>query len=457
MKKLFFLFIFLINLAGNSFAQVLPITGTATVCAGSTTPLSDATAGGTWTSSNVAIATVGSLSGIVTGVAAGIDTITYTVGINSAMKVLTVNPLPVLSSTLTPPAICDSSLFSYVPGSGTPGTTYTWSRAVVAGIINLAAIGTGNPAELLINTTYVPVAVTYVYTLAAGGCTNTENVTVTVNPTPRLSSSLTPPAVCDSTIFNYTPASLTPGTVFNWSRAAIAGIVEPATSGTGNPNEQLINTTNAPISVTYRFTSIISGCSNVEQVTVNVNPTPTLSSTLTPPAICDSSFFNYVPTSATPAATFQWVRPAITGILPVTNFGTGAIHEALYNTTPSAITVTYFFRLSAGSCTNSGVQGVTVTVDTCISLSAGNISISPETIKIYPNPTAGNFTVEAPETNNKTTITVSDILGKVIETRIADGNAGTKEVFNLNNVPPGSYLIKVCTGDRIYRGKVVIW
>lgn len=71
------------------------ITGTTTVIAGSTTTLSNATTGGTWSSSNTGIATIGS-TGVVTGIAAGTATISYTVTISCgsavATKVVTVSP-----------------------------------------------------------------------------------------------------------------------------------------------------------------------------------------------------------------------------------------------------------------------------------------------------------------------------------------------------------------------------
>ncbi len=58
---------------------VAPITGsTSVLCAGQTTLLSDATAGGSWSSSDASIATI-SGGGILTGVSAGAATITYTV------------------------------------------------------------------------------------------------------------------------------------------------------------------------------------------------------------------------------------------------------------------------------------------------------------------------------------------------------------------------------------------
>lgn len=54
------------------------ISGSSTVCVGASTTLSDTTTGGTWSSSNTSIATIGS-TGIVTGISSGTVTISYTV------------------------------------------------------------------------------------------------------------------------------------------------------------------------------------------------------------------------------------------------------------------------------------------------------------------------------------------------------------------------------------------
>ena len=164
------------------------ITGPLSLCIGSIITLSDSVSGGIWTSNNPLIATVSSTSGLVTGISSGIDTITYTLGSRSTMVIVTVNPIPVLSSTLTPPAICDTMIFNYFPTSLTPGTTFTWSRAPVIGISNPGSFGTGNPNELLSNTTSAPVTVTYAYILNASGCIDTQNVVVDILPcTPALS------------------------------------------------------------------------------------------------------------------------------------------------------------------------------------------------------------------------------------------------------------------------------
>jgi hypothetical protein len=97
---------------------------------------------------------------------------------------VTVNPMPVLTSTLTPNAMC-SGLFTYQPTSSTPGTTFSWTRAAVPGISVWGISnqpGSGNDAimEALTNTTGAALDVTYVYTLSANNCTNPTTFSVVV-------------------------------------------------------------------------------------------------------------------------------------------------------------------------------------------------------------------------------------------------------------------------------------
>ncbi|MBC7555091.1 MAG: T9SS type A sorting domain-containing protein [Taibaiella sp.] len=75
---------------------VAAITGASSVCVNHNTPFADATAGGTWSSSDPSIATVDATSGLVTGVATGTATITYAIpspcGPAEANKVISVVP-----------------------------------------------------------------------------------------------------------------------------------------------------------------------------------------------------------------------------------------------------------------------------------------------------------------------------------------------------------------------------
>ncbi len=233
------------------------------------------------------------MSETLTNTTASPITVTYVYNItangcnNTQNVTVTVNPVPALSSTLTPAAICSGTTFNYTATSATVGSVFSWSRALVADISQAAASGTGAAvSETLTNMSAAPVTVTYAFTTTANGCSKTENVTVTVNPIPVLSSTASPAAICSGTIFSYTATSATAGATFSWSRAVTGGISQAGTTGTGGISETLTNTTAAPVNVTYAYTITANGCTGTGNVTVTVNPTPALSSVLTPPAIC---------------------------------------------------------------------------------------------------------------------------------------------------------------------------
>ncbi len=318
-----------------------------------------------------------SVSQTLTNISATSATATYTVNTSANTTfqlIITVNPIPVLSSTTSPPAICSGNSFSYQPTSATAGTSFTWTRAFVNGVSNAASQGTGNPNETLINTTTNPITVSYVYTLTANGCSNNQTVTVSVNPIPTLTSSLTSLVICSGNNFNYPPSSATANTIFTWSRAPVTGISNNAGQGTGNPNEVLNNTTSNAISVGYIYTLTANGCSNNQTVMLTVNANPTLSTTLTPPAICSGSTFNYSPSSTFAGTNFAWSRNSGAGILPQTNSNTGNINEQLINTTLLPITVSYVYTLTNSAAVCSNTQTVRLTVNPVPSVSDQTIS-----------------------------------------------------------------------------------
>jgi hypothetical protein len=277
------------------------------------------------------------------------------------------------------------------------------------------------------------------------------SATITVNPTPVLSSALSS-IICDSSIFNYTPMSTTAGATFAWSRAIVGGIAVPASSGTGNPNEQLINTTYTRVAVAYSYTLTAGGCSNVQTVIVTVNPVPVLSSTLTPGPICDSALFTYVPTSLTPGATFAWNRPSTAGILMLTSFGSGGINEYLDNTTGSPVVVTYYYRLSIGSCINLFPETVQVTVGTC-HVGVNELTKEEDLLHIYPDPSNGAFTVELPE--GGVTMFISDVAGRQVASRTVSSSATRQQVFS-ESMRPGIYVLRVVSDDFVATQRLVI-
>jgi hypothetical protein len=299
------------------------------------------------------------------------DTLTAHGCRNIEYVTVTVNPRAMLSpGSITPPAICNNDTFRYKPTFTTgPGTSFAWSRGT--------SFGKDSIKEQLQNTTATPIVVTYVDTLTIYGCINLENLSVTVNPTPRLNSSATPPAICSGDIFNYTPTSGTVGASYIWTRAYVLGIDFLAGSGIDNPNEQLINTTYVNVNVVYVYTVSANGCTHApDSVTVTVHPVPTLSSPLNV-TICSGAPFSYIPESHTPSpqVTYTWTRAAVAGITPATGSGTTNINETLTDGTTTAKTVAYTYILKVdGVCPHT--QNVSLTV---------NPGITPPVISIKPS------------------------------------------------------------------------
>ena len=235
---------------------------------------------------------------------------------------VTVTTISTLSSTLTPTGICLNTLFSYTPTSLTPGATFTWTRAAIAG--NLANSGSGNINETLANTTAAAITAVYEFSISDNGCTNKQNVSVIVSPTPILTSTLTPPPICSNRVFSYTPTSNLAGTTYNWHRIAdpgikVNGIANTDGYGTGNPNEALLNTTKLIKHVTYSFTLESNGCVNPTpySVVIEVKPAP-LVATADKILIC--------PGTSVSLSSSSDIIPAAPTALPITqNFNSALI------------------------------------------------------------------------------------------------------------------------------------
>ena len=109
------------------------ISGAATICQGSNYSFTDATSGGVWTSSNTSFATVGLVSGVVSGVAVGPVSIIYTLPTGCVMsQVETVNPAPasvIAASGATTFCSGGSVVLSAPVGAG---LTYQWDEGGVA-------------------------------------------------------------------------------------------------------------------------------------------------------------------------------------------------------------------------------------------------------------------------------------------------------------------------------------
>jgi hypothetical protein len=231
------------------------------------------------------------------------------ISITTTTIIVAVQALPTLSSTLTPPAICDQTVFSYVPTSSATGATFAWYRAAVAGLSNPVASGSGNPNETLVNVTNSDVTATYVYTTSANGCSSNQNVAVTVHPTPRLSTTLYD-TTCSGAAYTYVPVPTIPGTTFSWVRAAVAGITPATSSGTGTISETLSSIHGTATEVVYSFALSANGCTATRNLHVLIVPMPpTIGiTTASPSAVCAGTLYQNFGAAVAPAAgiTYHW-------------------------------------------------------------------------------------------------------------------------------------------------------
>ncbi len=330
-----------------------PITGLLSICQGATTALSDSLPGGVWSTSDSTVATIDATSGVATGLTTGAAVISYTVTLScataTATATLTVKNTPTLSSTLTPPAICDNSVFIYTPVSVTPGADFFWHRPFVGGITNAEDTGRGNPFETLHNSTYYDVAVTYDFTVSSLGCSSIQTLTVVVHPTPRLSSDLFD-TICTGGAFNYVSASATSGVTFEWNRATVTGILPATSFGSGDIHDTLTNTTTGALNAVYAFVLTANGCTNAENVTVTVSPVPTVApiTTQSPNAVCKGTMYQNFGVANPPAAGVSYAWSATGAYV----YAQGAGHQyALVNfpTTGRAV-ITLTALVGAAQC-----------------------------------------------------------------------------------------------------------
>ncbi|MES2702330.1 MAG: T9SS type A sorting domain-containing protein [Bacteroidota bacterium] len=452
----------------NAIPVVAPITGTTSLCPGATTTLSNATAGGTWSSSDAAVATIDG-AGVVTAVAGMTATISYTVGGTlgcsaSATTVFNVVPYPALSAIGGPIGVC-------IGGTATMTNTYTggtWTSSDIT-------VATIDPSTGVVSgVTGGSVTITYTATNTLG-CSSTMTRIIDVSAPPVVSPITGAGTVCGG--LTITLANATPGGVWASSNTTLATVGSTTGVVTGGAV--------GVVTISYTVTNSL-GCGTTVTTTVNVGPvmpvigiTPAGSATL-----CHGNPVNLVTSPTTTGITYQWALggtpiPGATmyyyvattpGVYTVTiDNGTctmtlppktvlGDPNPAIaYNTTGGYLFTGSFstYQWFVNGMMITGATGAVHTPTTpgnyTVVVTDGNgctdtsamfpymvsgitEAVNGADIRIYPNPAATTVNIEAAEAVN---VIVMSIDGKIV---LEGKNTTSIDVADLAN---GVYLIKV--------------
>lgn len=388
----------------ESTSGVAPITGTASVCVGATTTLSDATTGGTWSSGATGIATVSS-SGVVTGVAPGTATISYVVSAGTATRIVTVNANPAAITGI--PVVCPGGVTTLA--DATTGGTWSSSSTTVA-TVSASGVVTGISSGSAIIT----------YALGTG-CYDTA--ALTVSTVPAITGTGTTCVGATTTL-----AHSIPGGSWSSSTTSVAtvgsstGIVTGVAAGTST--------------ITYAFGT--SGCYATTVVTVN-GGVPTITGS---PNVCVAHTITLTGVAAggtwTSSNTAKATVGSSTGI--VTGVATG--------------TATIKYKVTTTCGTDSTTKLITVTPASPCTSGIGNPFAAADEIKLFPNPNKGSFSLNVLATiDEEAHIIVTNIVGA----KVREFDIKTNEVNDIMlNEPAGTYFLCATTLNSKYFVKIVV-
>lgn len=424
-----------------------PVGGSMAICQGSTTALTNSTPGGVWHSSDPTVATITSIGGVVSAITAGTTVISYAIGGDYVTSVVTVNPYPaVLTGTTTACVGSTSSLHTtdadYAWSSSNTAVATVGGTGIVTGVSAGTAfithtLATGCYRTLMVSIAGVPAAITGTTTICEGststlhcstglswassnaavatigsasglltgvsagtavitflsayGCPATTVVTITARPG-DISGTLT---VCQGAT---TPLSCTPsgGT---WTSSLTYRATVDATTG-------VVTGITAGYSwITY---TAPGGC--FKRAAVTINALPALPAITGPGNVPNGGTVTIVPTHA--GGVWNSENPAIATVTPAT--GSSA---TLTGVSLGSVWITYTLTNDCGAnFRRRRFNVVAPRAGTTVERNDGNTAI-----RIYPNPTIGTLTIEAPE---KGTLQVRAIDGRLIDTyTVTDSNA----------------------------------
>jgi hypothetical protein len=381
--------------------------------------------------------------------------------------VITVNPAP--SVNLGPDqTVCGSTTLD----AGNPGATYLWSTGATTQTISVSTSGN------------------YSVTVTANGCDATDDVQVTITPAPVVN--LGPDISTCAT--NATLDAGNPGLTFNWSTGESTQTISVTVDGiywvdvtdgscttrdsinvalntgaltvnlgadrticdgasvtldAGNPGASYVWSTGATTqtitvsaSGTYSVTVSQNGCTGTDEVQVTVNALPTAS--ITAPDTTITASATAISGIGSAGASLGWNFGSDAS--PATATGAGP-HNVTWST-PGNKTLT--LTAIANGCTTTVTQTIFVNQGT------GLAPAFAQFVRVYPNPSHGQFTLEAllPEAL-ETELLVTSLTGQIVYRQVIPAATEIRLPVELN-VALGTYQVILRSAKGQVSHKLVI-
>ena len=292
--------------------------------------------------------------------------------------------------------ICQGSALA-LTASG--ANTYTWN--------------TGATTSTISATPYSNLSYFVTGTSTLTGCTGTAVQNVVVNPAPVVSIFADKINVCKgkpATLFAYGATS------YNWS--------------TLSNSTQIVVTPSTTTSYSVIGTNAY-GCVGTAVQQVSVLPQPNVTAAGTSTSMCVGET---VTLQAGGASTYEWLSGSI------------YVQNAQAVVSPNTTTTFTLTGTDANGCTNTA--NITLSVNACTGL---NTISNNSDLKVYPNPSKGEFTLELATSFDKT-IEVVDFTGRLLQSNKTNSS---KVNININNYANGIYYVKVLSNNTVNVIKVI--
>ncbi|HEY8402899.1 MAG TPA: LamG-like jellyroll fold domain-containing protein [Cytophagaceae bacterium] len=372
-----------------------------------------------------------SILGTTTVAASGTYTVTASISgcSNQSSTVVTVNPSPAIPTAGNNGPICEGEALNLTAAT-VSGVTYVWTGPNgFTGSVQNPSISSASSAA----------SGTYTVTATIGTCSKQSSTNVTVNAVPVAIAGSNSP-VCSGNPLNLTATTVS-GASYFWSGPngfssdiQNPSIVSPATSATG----------------TYTLTVTVGNCSSQDDITVTVNPTPSIPTATNNGPVCEGEDLQLAAAAVT-GATYSWSGP-------------NGFTSSVQNPTVSAATTNangvYTVIATIGNCTNESSTNAIVSAPPVADAGADISVCDGATLNLSANTISGaTYSWSGPnnfisDVEDPSIASVTALAGGVYTVTISIGSCSDQDEVNVTVNPiPASPIAgsnsPVCLNDDI--------